>query len=1273
MRHSSLQHPMRIPFVFLLLAAILGALGTAWGQEVSAGITGTVVDPSGAVVAGAAITATDTERGTNFTAKTNADGVFVITRLPVGTYSVKATAAGFDTVVYPTFTLVLNQTANIAFQMKVGQVTETVTATAAAPLLQTQSTDVSTVIDAATNVSLPLASRNYLQLTLLAPGATTVNPSSMRQPQQMTNSGRPYINGNREQANQYFLDGQQNSEDKNNEVGYTPSVDAIQEFNVITQNASAEFGNYEGGVVSATIKSGTNNYHGDAYEFLRNDKFNANLPSAGWGQGVNNGQLGHDAAGNALPPELRYNQFGATFGGPIIKNKLFFFADYQGIRQVTASADGSQLLTTAMKGGNFSSFCASGFTNGVCNDRGLGPDGLNLDAKGNPINDAPVVAGQLVVPKSGGTNSLIYLNPAQIPTVLHGSPTGESQPTAVAGNDLTTIAGTNPESPAAKNILALPAYPVTTANILAGNNFFFRSGVNFFNDQGDLKIDYNLSPKDRISGRWSQARVRVPTFSTCPICSGGANLGPGSASEGSTQPLRNSVVSWTHTISPSMLNEARFGFNAVRFDQTIVPSASLGQVGNAVGIFNGNPPGTEGLLNIAVPGFGPGANGGLGQQEIAQIFHTTQGQFADDLSYIHGRHAIKTGFQFVRVRADWKYNGNNGSLGTIGISSLTNLGLADFYLGLAGGGPRDTSPNPQLFKDRNNIFAGYVQDDWRVTDSLTVNLGIRFEDHTPVYEDGNRVVNFGLFSGLIYTPNGTGDGVNAPAHFGNRALYNNYMGIGNWEPRIGFAWSPASRRSMVIRGGYAISAFQEGGGANEQLSINPPFGIFRQFQGGTLDQGFPNVPVCPAIDFACYANLDPVTGIASGGQRLRITDQNLRPAQNQQWNFTVQQQFGNSTTFQIGYVGQHGTHLANFEEVQQRIGLNAAGKIAKPGETIVSQQAGPYLGGGGLPCDNASLSTCGTRGSMYQAAQGVDPFGGALEGANLSNSNQSYNALQAVLQKRMSNGLQAQVAYTWSKCLTNSAGYFGTGFGSTSATSSGGQPGQQNIYDPRSDWGPCYFDQRQILTSYVTYQLPLGHGKQFGHDMNPVLNNIVGNWEIGGLVNLHSGNQLTLNEFGGWGAFTPDQSNTNGSGPTLLNERPSCSGPIKVLNKRINANGGTPATIQWFDTANITEPAPNTFGTCGVGNIRGPGYADVDLSLHKNFLLTETKSLEFRFETLNAFNHPVWTFSGGPDAGSFDPSYNADGTVNPAGNPNFGKVTGSQGARQLQFALKFIF
>jgi len=276
----------------------------------------------------------------------------------------------------------------------------------------------------------------------------------------------------------------------------------------------------------------------------------------------------------------------------------------------------------------------------------------------------------------------------------------------------------------------------------------------------------------------------------------------------------------------------------------------------------------------------------------------------------------------------------------------------------------------------------------------------------------------------------------------------------------------------------------------------------------------------------------------------------------------------------------------------------------------------------------------------------------------------------------MSNGLQGQIAYTYSKCMSNSPGYFGTGWGSTGATSSGGQPGWENIYNPRLDWGPCYYDQTHILTSYVTYQLPFGRGKQFGHDMNPVLSSVLGNWEIGGIVTLHSGNALTLNNFGGWGVGG-NSDNTNGVGPQTLANLPDCNGPIHVHKQTVFAQGGAPGYIQYIENS-MTGPAQpaaaNTFGTCGVGNIRGPAYANVDLSLHKGFSFTETKKLEFRFEALNAFNHPVWDFTGGPANGSFDPG---TWTIGPNGpvttNATFGKITGSQGARELQLALKFYF
>jgi len=300
----------------------------------------------------------------------------------------------------------------------------------------------------------------------------------------------------------------------------------------------------------------------------------------------------------------------------------------------------------------------------------------------------------------------------------------------------------------------------------------------------------------------------------------------------------------------------------------------------------------------------------------------------------------------------------------------------------------------------------------------------------------------------------------------------------------------------------------------------------------------------------------------------------------------------------------------------------------------------------------------------------------------MSNSNQRYDGLQAVLKERSYHGLDSQVAYTYSKCLSNSPGYFGTGWGSTQAQSSGGQPGWENIYDPRLDWGPCYYDQTHIITGYFNYQLPVGRGKQFGKDANPVVNAVIGNWQISGILSLHSGNALTLNDFGGWGAYG-DHSGTNSIGPYTLANLPNCNGPINIDNKFVPYSGGVAAHIQWFDTSNIsTVPTANvlttysspttvvgsvatgggSFGTCSVGNIRGPWTQDLDMSLQKEITLTEHKTLQLRLDAFNTFNHPIWTFSGGPAGGSFD---SASGAL--------GQITGSQGARQLQLALKFFF
>ncbi len=1165
-----------------LVVALLCGANAAWGQDVTAAITGTVTDSSGAALAGATVTAKDMDRGTAWPATTNSDGLYNILRIPVGSYSVRVEAKGFQVALIPPFTLVLNQTARIDVQMKVGAVSETVEVTGAAPLLQTQSTEVSTLVDAETTTSLPLAARNYVQLTLLSPGATHVNPSSLQYPQNMIGAGRPFINGNREQANEFLVDGQINGESKNNEIGYTPSVDAIQEFNLITQNASAEFGNYQGGIVSASIKSGTNSFHGDAFEFFRNDALNAHNWADGTTRGLSGFEnplitptFGTDGVGNKA--EMRYNIFGATIGGPIQKDKLFFFADYQGQRLVNAGATGAQLFTQRERAGDFGQICTDlGGTfsgSGICS----GGSGIQLvnPATSNPIPNNNLAAAGLTI------------------------------------------------NPVAQALFAdTKNYPLPQIDSVATNNYFYKSGNNLNNDQGDVKIDYVASAKDHLSFRWSQASLRNPAFTRLPIAAdgSGANI---------DDPIRNSTLSWTHTFGTNLLNEARIGFSGVHFTQVGTTSDVLGNYGETLGI-NGANAQAPGMLGISITGTGSGSPS-LGSGSAVQVFHTTEGQFNDSLIITKGLHTIKTGFQFWRERQNYNYGGNNGTLGTLSINNLTGAAVADFWLGNVGGGFRDGTTNT-LFQLRGNVFAFYVQDDWRLTPTLTLNVGGRFEDHTPLYEIHDQYVNFGLYTGAIEVAGQSGNG---------RALRNNYLGIGDWQPRFGLAWSPrALNGKTVIRAGYAISSYMEGAGANEELSQNPPFyGAAQNAISGqnNLSAGFgPTVPPCAAIDFACYA-----------GIRLRVTDPNFRPAMTQQWNLTIQHQFTNTLTAQIGYVGQHGTHLLNFEQIKQLEGLNAAGKIAKPGELIVQTVPGPFLGGG-------------TAGSLYLT--------GNIAGTNRSDANQRYDALQAVLQKRMGDGLTGQVAYTYSKCLSNSPGYFGTGWGSTQATSSGGQPGWQNIYDPHADWGPCFFDQKHIFSSYVTYQLPVGRGKKFGRDLSPALNQVIGNWEIGAIITAHTGNALTLNEFGGWGNFHADDSGTNGIGNYFLSERPSCSGPIHIVSQAVAPNPATnaPGYIQWFDSTNISHPAVAAggpaFGSCSVGNFRGPGLGELDLSVHKDFVITERKRLEFRAEAINAFNTPIHTFSGGPAGGSFD-----------LGSPVFGQLTGSQGARNLQLALKFLF
>ncbi len=383
---------------------------------------------------------------------TNDSGIYRIAQLPVGSYELKIEKAGFSTVEYPAFILTLNQVARVDVAMTVGKVSEIVEVTGAAPILQTETTQVATIVNAATNDNLPLASRNYVQLTLLAPGSISTDPSSFNNGNNTGGyGGRPLINGNREQANSFLLDGMDNNQVSDNLLGYTPAPDAIEEFNLITSNASAEFGSFMGGIVNATIKSGTNSFHGDLWEFFRNDVLNANS----WSNNFNN-----------LPKaDLRWNMFGATLGGPIIKNKLFFFVDYQGQRFDTpTSSANATVFTSAERTGDFSALCPAGFTGGVCNSTANG----NLQLYNPCVSfTAPCTASSVAA-----TTRQPFPN-NQIPLAMI--------------------------SPVTQALFASPLYLTPTLPGLKNNAAYITNSQQNV-DQGDIKIDYKANDKDNISG-----------------------------------------------------------------------------------------------------------------------------------------------------------------------------------------------------------------------------------------------------------------------------------------------------------------------------------------------------------------------------------------------------------------------------------------------------------------------------------------------------------------------------------------------------------------------------------------------------------------------------------------------------------------------------------------------------------------------------------------------------------------------------------------------------
>jgi Carboxypeptidase regulatory-like domain/TonB dependent receptor len=1126
-------------WVFLCSLVLAGCLPAA-AQTVTGAIRGIITDPSGAIVSGATVTATNQATGIKTTDKTNQAGEYSIRFLQIGQYKVVVEASGFTTSSYGPFSLEIDQTAKIDIPLQIGGANTTVTVNEnVQPILQTENATNGVTFTENTINSVPLNGRDFAQLTVFTPGAVSTGYGGLggqNSAERSTNdTNEPNVNGSRQQSNNYLLDGQEINENLNNTIGYTPSPDALDQIRVVASNANAEFGNVNGGEVLAVMKSGSNRFHGSAFAFLENDNLNANS----W---TNDN--------NVIPtPKNPFTQYflGGTFGGPIIKDKLFFFMDYEGFRYHTGGQTTFSVATPAMLKGDLSNIPQQLY------------DTQHLQANGTPT---PYANNQIPV------TSPVALFLAAHPNAYPAPNNPTSDPTGIF------------------------------------NNFIGPSGSYQKNDQGDVKIDYHPSTNDVIAARYSQGYAQDAQTSD-PI--------PVQFPSGSNYPDHLGTVTWTRTFTPDIVNAARASYSRIQFNSGVTtdPSGIFGLKGNAV---VGIPGPAQEVAGFSSQSFSTNAQAGypsnFGTNPTPEVFVDNVFEYADNLTWQRGKHLFKFGGEFARYQQNSFYPGNDGELGTFTYSGQFsgNYPFADFLqdrvYDVSVGNVTGLTGQRQW---RDGIFA---QDDWKVSDKLTLNLGVRWEFDQPIYEVNNKMANLNLTTGAIEYA-----GVNGAS----RALYNAYYG--QVQPRFGFAYQATSR--FVVRGGYGITSYLEGTGANLRLTQNPPFHTDFEQQGQN-----PNISDGTVVSKGTYflaSNGFPTTTPPT--TTFYAWPKDLKPSSTQEITLTTEYQLTHSSSLQVGYVGILGHHLTNPYWGNQRPNPDSLGPYDNVVGTLKS--TGLNIPAGATPTPDEV-----TTGVVKVTA---------------TNSASNYNALQAVYRQHLTAGLELTANYTYAKALTDSFGYYGV-------SNISGQYYQQNAYDMRSEWGPAGFDIRHALSVTGVYTLPFGRGKRFGGNMNRIVDEAVGGWKL-------SGSNVTYSSF-------PLTANSPANYENLVygaSARPNQNQPLHVTGRTVGAyfgtgvQGGGAQAACGSDTNNgscvFSEQPSTTFGNVHPMTLRGPGYEQVDMALAKSFSVWREHRVDFRGDFFNLFNIA---------------SYSApDNTVTDA---TFGAITGTNSTeRHIQLSLKYAF
>ncbi|HLZ90879.1 MAG TPA: TonB-dependent receptor [Candidatus Acidoferrum sp.] len=1222
------------------LVLLLSGAAPLRAQVDAGSVLGTVADASGGSVRGATVTLTNEGTNASLSTTTTGDGTYKFSPVKIGSYKLTATLQGFQTVTQTGVIVNVGQEVVVDFSLKPGSVTETVEVASSLPVLETQDASVGQVIDSRNVDNLPLNGRNFTFLAQLAAGVNTPQADTRGN----AASGAFSANGLRPAQNNYLLDGIDNNSDTVDFLNGTnyvvlPPVDAVQEFKVQTSDFSAEFGRSGAAVLNATIKSGTNELHGAAWEFFRNDK----LDAADF----------FENAGGIPKGELRQNQFGFTAGGPVIipkvyngKNKLFFFGDYEGLRRVQGTILTGSVPTVAERASGYTNFqdLITGQSTAAARPDALGrliPVGTILDPA-----TTRAVAGGFVRDPFGGCGNLPVYNLTTCPT-LNILPANRLDPNAIA---------------------LLNLYPAPTNGNLFSN---FANSPKLFEHRNsfDTRLDANLNEKNQVFFRFSYNDD--PQF--IPGIFGGVADGGGFQQGLQTANAQQSALGYTHTFSPTFINEIRAGLNYLHTTRVSPSANDLTDIPGQFGI-QGIPQLQE---NGGLPAFGInglqtlGSNAFLPSDEVTSTF-----QITDTVTKIYGKHTFKMGFEWQHVkfstlqppwsRGQFDYNGNYTDIPNVGGGST---GRADFLLtpiastvggpNFVGGSSEVFVSNISLTDNGKDYYGAFVNDDWKLTPKLTVNLGLRWDFFGLVGEHHENQANFvpngppnGGPTYIIPTgPNAGNLSSGCPTCFTDLltkdkialAVTDQFgQGLGNsqknnFAPRIGAAYQVNPK--LVVRAGFGLfyNGF-ENRGFSPNLGENYPFQFNFSF-GSPNDQTPITFPGCTTAGpgntatfetgFSCTP-LSPLL-VKASGLGLRGIQFNYITPYTIGANLTLQYQLTPSMSVQAGYVTSLARHLESFPNYNNPTSIAPAGT---PESTLVPL---PDFG----------------FGSSFAATAGMS----------------AYHGLQTKLEKQFANGLNFLFTYTYAKTMTD-AGDLLNG-GSLSGYRAPSVPGLGMPFD----YGLANFDVRNVFHFSGGYELPFGKGKRFLSGAGGWQEKTVGGWSLVWSATLQGGQPISIR--------CPSGTASHLGCGALYTGQPLDLGIFNKVDpstgKSVVAYFGNPGAFVQPCVLGAATPTPagcvpltGAAALGGVTQVPGPGFHRLDLSFFKDIPLTERFKLQFRTEVFNIFNHPNFNA----------PGFGGNGVVAISNSLNynsstFGEIGSTRDApydpRQIQFALKLYY